>query len=107
MQDNPAILTTIPTYWQNRNQPNMRRAVEYYNRCMCGNPHSIDAKYHQEQIEAIRAYFSDYMSATCWDLSTDLKAETLELRTLISSISTIEDVTNWLFKAIQIGINPL
>ena len=106
MQNNLSILTTIPTYWQNQNDANMWRAMEYYRRCMCGNPQSLDPKYHQEQIETIRTYLGEYISASCWDLNPCFAVETLELRTLVDSINTINDIDCWVLKAMDISIDP-
>lgn len=101
------VLTTLPVYWQNRNQPEIRNAIKYYQRCLLSNPISLDASYHQEQIEIVRGYFAAYISADCWNLNHWFAAEVAKLRSSIITANTVELLNDWSNLAKLILIDPL
>ncbi len=96
---------SVPYYWQEDQTGVMRRAVDYYNRQMCGNPPSLDIKYHQEQIEVLVKYFDNYLMAPCW--RGEMSKPLFDLRQQLSYVSSIEQLNQCHRLALELGVDPL
>lgn len=85
----------VPPYWHNETSGRLVPAVEAY---LYGQALSL------EHVGAIRAYLRLWMGAANWcSVDDDVTVLTLAIDTLY----TRADITRWLDKAIQIGIDPL
>jgi hypothetical protein len=96
----------MPQYWHEDRTGIMRRAVEYYNRQMCGNAPSLDASYHCEQIEVLRQYFEHYINAPVWNHIEEIEALE-ELRDTIKDVRSTALLKRWHGISKDIGIDPL
>lgn len=97
---------TYPYYWHDDQTGVLRRSIEYYNRQRCGNPPSLDSIYHQEQLEILRLYFENYVSAPCWK-NKSFNDEIEILKDIIKRSRTIKELYNWHQVSIELGIDPL
>ncbi len=97
---------TCPYYWHDDQTGVLRRSIEYYNRQRCGNPPSLDALYHQEQLEILRLYFENYVSAPCWNNNSFGGGIEL-LKDIIRRCRTTEELYNWHQIAIGLEVDPL
>ncbi|WP_310410550.1 hypothetical protein [Chamaesiphon sp. OTE_8_metabat_110] len=95
---------SAPYYWQEDQTGVMRRAVEYYNRQMCGNDPSLDLRYHQEQIDVLVKYFDNYLMAPCW---RSLGKQIFELRRRLWQAQTISQLNECHQLALELGLDPL
>jgi hypothetical protein len=95
---------SAPYYWQEDQTGVLRRAIDYYNRQMCGNPPSLDPKYHQEQIEVMVKYFDNYLMAPCWK---NMGRQLFDLRKQLWQIETISQLNQFYRLALDLGIDPL
>lgn len=93
----------FPYYWQEDTTGVLQRSVEYFNRQKCGNPPSLDPRYHQEQLEILRRYFSNYIAAPCWVQSHDIQL----LKDVIKLARGFNGLQKWHNMAINIGIDPI
>jgi hypothetical protein len=96
-----------PLYWQHEQTGLLRRAIEYYVNCCCGDPHSTDEVYHQEQIDTVRLYFRSWIYATIWEHDPAQSANLNRLRSQIQTATTISDLIRWQQAALDQGIDPL
>jgi hypothetical protein len=97
---------TCPYYWHDDKTGVLRRSIDYYRRQICGNPPSLDSLYHQEQLEVLRLYFENYISAPCW-INKDFSGEIDMLKDIIKRCRTVEELYNWHQMSIQLEVDPL
>jgi hypothetical protein len=97
---------TCPYYWHEDQTGVLRRSIEYYNRQMCGNPPSLDSLYHQEQLEILRCYFENYISAPCYS-NKSFSAEINRLKDIIKQCRNVESLNMWHQISIELGVSPL
>jgi hypothetical protein len=81
----------IPGYWINETTGRLRPAIESY---LSGGPMT------DEQIAAMRAYLRQWIVADDWR-----GVETL--RWSVDGLTSHAAITQWLDRAIEIGIDPL
>lgn len=58
------------------------------------------------QIVLLRDYLSHYIHAPCWDES-GFESELAHLRWAVSYLDSATEISAWIFKAMEIGLDPL
>ncbi|AFY74751.1 hypothetical protein Syn7502_02813 [Synechococcus sp. PCC 7502] len=87
-------IITQPLYWKNETSGHLEAAViAYVNRLELSS----------KDIGLLKSYFAIWVNATVWMQSKELE----NLRQSVEAIATVEDIHQWLDKAIDIGIDPL
>jgi hypothetical protein len=86
-----------PLYWRNEQTGVLTAAVfAYLNRDPTG-----------DQLELVRKYLEYYIHAPCWNVVDSFEDELEELRRSSKTIKTYGEIHDWIFRALEIGIDPL
>jgi hypothetical protein len=91
-----------PLYWRDEQSGNLAAAIEAY---LTRNYSDAPTP---EQIDLMRAYLEYYVSAPCWNIAgNSLTSEIEKLKVCAENLRTTHDIYNWLFKAMEVGLDPL
>lgn len=87
-----------PLYWRNETSGVLPAAVwAYLNESATG-----------EQLELLGNYLEYYIHAPCWDIPGNAFADELEeLRQSSKTLRARQEIHDWIFRALDIGIDPL
>jgi hypothetical protein len=91
----------LPLFWRDEVSGQLPAAVQAYldNRCD-GAPIS------DEQIALLRDYIHHYIHAPCWEQDA-FAAELKELRGSVDGLTSSQAIADWIWKALEIGLDPL
>ncbi len=103
-----AAMPRMPLYWRNETSGKLAGAIGSY----------LDNRIHQtsmtvEEIELVRAYLIQWIDAPGWDSAWDSTwgsggdPELQELRLSARTLNSADEIQKWIFKALEIGIDPL
>lgn len=87
-----------PKFWMNETSGVLRPAIEAY---LSGGEMTPD------QVGAMRAYLRQWIMSPAWDMNPHGSAELSGLRDGIDSLVNRAQISSWLTKAIDVGIDPL
>jgi len=90
----------LPFHWRNE-QGDLPAAVEAYLAWATGAGQLSIAEFSQ-----VRAYLDYYISAACWtcpECSTELD----DLRSSVKTLTAPAEISAWLMKCLDLGIDPL
>lgn len=86
-----------PLYWRNEQSGVLPAAVwAYLNHCATDS-----------QLKLLSEYLEYYIHAPCWDLPGGFLGELEELRQSSKTMRTEKEIHDWIFKALNVGIDPL
>ncbi len=95
-------LPAMPLYWRNETSGLPEAIAAYLDNRIHGTPIS------DEQIALVRAYLVQWIDAPGWDSNGDtFEGELRQLRLSARSLSSPDEIQKWIFKALEIGIDPL
>ena len=93
----------LPFYWRDEESGQLRKAVESY----------LDNRLHgttitDEQIGLVRDYIVHYIDAPCWNTEDpELQSDLKNLRTSARELDSATEIGEWIFKALDLGLDPL
>jgi len=87
-----------PMYWRNEQSGVLPAAVWSY----------LHHTATEQQLSLLREYLEYYIHAPCWDIPDNAFLEELEeLRQSSKTMRTTKEIHDWIFRALEIGIDPL
>lgn len=90
----------IPSTWTSYRDKNLNEAVQHLFEERVLNQTEISL--NQTEISLIRDYLTDYINAPCW-----LGGEALsDLRDRVTTLSSTQEIRDWVQFAVSIGIDP-
>jgi hypothetical protein len=91
----------FPFHWSHEISGELRHAVEAYHDNRIENKTVTDA-----QIALLRDYLSHYINAPCWD-NPEFQSELAHLRWSVSKLDSATEISKWIHKSMEIGLDPL
>ena len=94
-----------PLYWRNEQSGVLPDAIWAFINFQADrtNPEPTE-----RQLKICRAYLDYYIFAPCWDFPDNAFAEELSaLREKVKNLQTPDDISQWIFKCLELGIDPL
>jgi len=88
---------TWPGFWRNEVSGVLRPVVEAYIDCK-----ALDAR----GIATMRAYLRQWINAPAWDMGEPTE-ELRRLRARVELLQTQAEIAQWIWEAMEIGIDPL
>jgi hypothetical protein len=89
-----------PLYWMNEQSGRLPEAVRAYLDHCCGEGPDLTA----DQFVLLRDYCAYWIEAPCW---RGRCGSIEDLRGEIESVCTTEELREWLYRALKVGIDPL
>lgn len=87
----------LPLNWQDETSGELRSAVfNFFSR----------QKLPPEEISLVAEYCQHYINAPCWDATGGFQDELAELRQSANSLSTPNDINQWIDGCLEIAIDP-
>lgn len=90
----------LPLYWRDEVSGALPCAIEAYLDNRISGLTVTD-----EQITLIREYLVHYIDAPCWD-SEEFASELKELRASVRELDSATEISEWIFKSMEIGLDP-
>ncbi len=59
-----------------------------------------------EQLGLVRDYLCHWINAPCWE-NPEFQTELADLRISARDLATAKEISEWIFKALDIGLDPL
>jgi len=93
----------LPLYWRDEESGQLAKAVNAY----------LDNRLHgttvtDEQIELVRDYLVHYIDAPCWDSDDpEMQADLQTLRLSARELDSATEISEWIFKGLDLGLDPL
>jgi len=100
---NGTPITGLPLNWRDEVSGKLPAAVKAY----------LDNRVDRtpigpEHLEWLRVYFEHYINAPCWDSEDGNAAELLaDLRRDVKELKTPEAIGEWIWRCLDLGIDPL
>lgn len=94
----------LPLRWQDETSGTLSNAVHALVNYWSTN--NNDLKPTPAQIELIRQYFEHYINAPCW-CTDGMEAKFADLRSSVTSIKTVEELSVWSEQCLDVGLDPL
>lgn len=93
----------LPLYWRDEVSGLLKETVEAY------LDNRVDGKPITEaEIVLLRDYFAHWINAPCWSpADSPFLEEIATLREEVLELKTAGEISEWIFKAMDIGIDPL
>lgn len=90
-----------PVHWRNDQSGILPAAV------MALHAHGLDATkpFQGKQFALVRDYLRYYIQAPCWQDDED--GDIARLRASVQGLKTPEDMSKWIMRCLDVGIDPL
>ena len=92
----------LPLAWRDELSGELARAVEAYLDNRISGETVLD-----EQITMLREYLVHYIDAPCWNSQIEFAIELSDLRASARELDSATEISEWIAKAMEIGLDPL